>query len=291
MLGDVEARYLLDDYRSVDGLMLPHSVTIEKEGRHYSSIDYASIVVHDAGATAAAAFDPPEDVLEQARRVVAADTPWVPLELVPVAPGVFHAAAFSHDSMVVEFPTFVAVIEGAYTEAQSMRLNELIQERIGKPIRYVVPSHPHYDHTGGIRGLAAYGVTVLVAAGHEAELRGVVEAPHTNPPDLLARRRAAGERVGQIEVFSGMHVVEEGEQRLEVYEVDTIAHVRPKTRAYVPSAAAIFQRDLFFGGASPDATAFYEAVEQLGLEVEHIVGGHGGVHPWSALEAAVASAD
>jgi hypothetical protein len=289
MLGDVEARYLLDDYRSVDGLTLPHSITIEKQGRHYSSIDYSSIVVNDE--SAAATFDPPDDVLEQARRVVAAERPWVPLELVAVAPGVYHAAAFSHDSMVVEFPTFVAVVEGAYTEAQSMRLNELIAERIGKPIRYVIPSHPHYDHTGGIRGLAASGATVLVAAGHEAELRAVVEAPPTNPPDLLARRRAAGEPVGGIEAFSGMHVIEDGDQRLELYEVDTIQHVRPKTLAYVPSAEAIFQSDLFFGGASPDATAFYEAIERLGLEVEHIIGGHGGVQPWSALEAAVASAD
>ena len=66
---------------------------------------------------------------------------------------------FSHHSMVVEFPDFVAIIEGPYTEAQSMTLERLIEDNIGKPIRYVIPTHPHYDHTGGLRGLAAAGAS------------------------------------------------------------------------------------------------------------------------------------
>src|SRR5690606_5831346 len=161
----------------------------------------------------------PEQAVEQARQVVAAEGAWAPLQWNEVAPGVYHAVGYSHHSMVVEFPSFVAVVEGPYTDAQSATLVRLVQQRVGKPIRYVAPTHPHYDHTGGLRELVAAGANAVLAAGHEAELRAVIEAPHTNPPDELARRRAAGEAVGAIEVFAGMRVIEEGGQRLELHEV------------------------------------------------------------------------
>ena len=282
MLGDVEAEYVYADWRAVNGLTLPHSVTIRKEGRPYSSAEYASVTINDSGALDIFAI--PEDALDQAEQVAAADGAWAPLQLNEVAPGVYHAVGYSHHSMVVEFPSFVAVVEGPYTEAQSLTLARLVEEQLGKPIRYVAPTHPHYDHTGGIRGLAALGATVMVAGGHEAEMRGIVEAPHTNPPDELARRASGGEEVGTVEVFSGMTVIEEGDRRLELYEVTTIPHVNPKVLAYVPGAGALFQSDIFFGAPGPDTTALYEAISDLGLEVETIVGGHGGTLPYSTLE-------
>jgi glyoxylase-like metal-dependent hydrolase (beta-lactamase superfamily II) len=268
--------------------LLPHSITIRKQGRPYSSMVYSQIDVNRP--TANEIFAVPESAVEQARQVVAANGPWAPLEWNEVAPGVYHAVGYSHHSMVVEFPTFVAVIEGPYTEAQALTLARRIDEEINKPIRYVTPTHPHYDHTGGIRGLAAVGATVLVAEGHEGELRGIVESPHTNPPDELARALAGGSEVGAVEVFSGMTVIEEGQRRLELYEVATIPHVNPKTLAFVADAGVIFQSDIFFGAASPDATALYAAIRERGLDVRQIVGGHGGVLAFAALEAAAAPA-
>jgi glyoxylase-like metal-dependent hydrolase (beta-lactamase superfamily II) len=193
--------------------------------------------------------------------------------------------------MVVEFPSFVVVIEGPYTEAQSLTLARGIQQRFNKPIRYVAPTHPHYDHTGGIRGLAALGADVLVAAGHEAELRQIVESPHTNPPDALAVSLVAGVDTGQVEPYSGMYEIAEGEQSLRLYEVQGIPHVAPKVLAFVPSVGVLFQSDLFFGGPGRDAMALYEAIADLGITVEQIVGGHGGVFPYEALADAIASAE
>ncbi|HEY7671395.1 MAG TPA: MBL fold metallo-hydrolase [Gammaproteobacteria bacterium] len=308
-LGDVDAEYVLADYRPVmrwttleggappdsaasaeraSDVLLPYSITIRKQGRPYSSMVYSMISVNRP--TAHETFTIPESAVEQAREVVAADGPWAPLAWNEVAPGVYHAVGYSHHSMVVEFPTFVAVIESPYTEAQAMTLARRIDEEIDKPIRYVTPTHPHYDHTGGIRALAALGATVLVAAGHEAELRSLVESPHTNPPDELARALAAGSEVGAVEVFSGMTVIEEGGRRLELYEVTTIPHVNPMVLAYVPDAGVIFQSDIFFGAASPDATALYAAIRERDLDVREIVGGHGGVLAFAALEAAAAPA-
>jgi len=289
MLGDVQAQYYYRDYRDVDGVMLPFANEVIKDGDPYSSMSWSDIRLNDESALAI--FEIPADVQNQADQVVAVLESkgeygsWVPLAWMPVTDTVTHIVAFSHHSMVVEFPNFVVVVEGPYTEAQSLSLARMIEGAIDKPIRYVVPTHPHYDHTGGLRGLASLGASVLTAAGHEDEIRGIVESPHTNPPDALARRAAAGAEIGQVEVFSGMTEIRDGDQVLTLYEVTTIPHVNPKVLAYVENDGILFQSDLLFGGPSPDAVALYEAVQELGLEVSQVVGGHGGVLPGAALMA------
>jgi glyoxylase-like metal-dependent hydrolase (beta-lactamase superfamily II) len=288
MLGDVEGEYIFSDYRSVDGLMLPFSITINKGGRPYSSIDYDSITINDPSALDI--FEGPQDIVGQAEAAIASDGSWSPITWNAVAPNLYHAVAFSHHSMIVEFPEYVVVVEGPYTEAQSLRVTRIIDEEIGKPIRYVVPTHPHYDHTGGIRGFASVGADVMVAAGHEAELRGIVEAPHTNPPDALAERAASGGDVGQIEVFQGMTTIADGDQSLELYAVDVFGHVRPKTIAYVRSSGVVFQSDLGVTAPGADADALYGLAEEHGWSVNTVVGGHGGTSSWSAtVEAAGAN--
>lgn len=283
MLGDVDAQYYYRDYRPVGDVMLPFANVIIKDGAPYSSMEYTDIRINDEAALAI--FDIPEDIQAQADEVVATDGSWVPLTWTPVTDTVTHIVAFSHHSMVVEFPSFVVVVEGPYTEGQSLTLARQIEENIGKPIRYVVPTHPHYDHTGGLRGLAAAGASVLTAAGHEDEIRGIVESPHTNPQDALAERASQGAEIGQVEVFSGMTEISEEDQVLLLYEVTTIPHVNPKVLAFVAGDGILFQSDLFFGGPSPDATALAGAVAELGLDVNQVVGGHGGVLPGEALMA------
>lgn len=286
MRGDHSALYVLGDWRPAGNVVLPHTLEIRKDDGVYANLAYDTITVNDKDALRI--FDIPDDAKAQADAVIAANgKAWVSLQWNPVAANVTHALAFSHHSMVVEFPSFVVVVEAPYTEGQSQMLARLIEERIGKPIRYVVPTHPHYDHTGGIRALAALGANVLVAAGHEAELRMIVESPHTNPPDALAKSVEAGMEVGRIEVFSGMTEITEAGQTLQLFEASGIPHVAPKTLAFVPATGVLFQSDLFFGAPGPDARALYEAIKAYGLEVEQIVGGHGGVLPYSSLEAAV----
>lgn len=284
--GDKEAIYIYGDWRPVADLQLPHSVEIRHGDGLFARLEYSAISVNDVSVLDI--FEIPEDARAQADQVVALQgESWAPIEWVEVAPGVAQILAFSHNSMVVELPTSVVVAEGAYTEAQSLTLARMVQERTGKPITYVVPSHPHYDHTGGLRGLAAVGATVLTAAGHEAEIREMIETTQSNPLDVLSRQRAAGAQVGSVEVFSGSFDIVDGDQQVQLFEVSTIPHVNPKVLIYVPHAKVLFQSDIFFGGGGPDASALYEAIVELGLEVGQIVGGHGGVLPFATLETAV----
>ena len=93
MLGDVPAQYLFDDYKAVDGITLPHRVTIRKGGKDYSDVRYAAIAINDPQALAVFAI--PESAAAEADRAVAAGE-YTPLALTKVADKVlFRARLFA----------------------------------------------------------------------------------------------------------------------------------------------------------------------------------------------------
>jgi hypothetical protein len=102
MLGDVRAQYIFEDYRTVDGVMLPHKVTVRKAGQPYSDVQFGSMAINDPAAQAALAI--PAELDEAVDRALAAGDHYSPIELVRVADRVYLARAYSHNSLVVEFP-------------------------------------------------------------------------------------------------------------------------------------------------------------------------------------------
>jgi glyoxylase-like metal-dependent hydrolase (beta-lactamase superfamily II) len=290
MLGDVPSQYLLADYRDVSGVKLPHTITIRKGNQPYSEVRFSSASIDDAASDSLFAI-PDSANAEVDTAIQAGD--YSPIAITKIGDGVYFARAYSHNSMVVEFPTWLAVVEAAYTDAQSATLVRALNAQFpGKPIRYAIVTHHHFDHTGGVRGLAAAGATILVEKGHEPMLRTIVDSPHTNPPDALEMARKGG-KAGALEVYEGTKVLSDGPQTLELYPIRGNPHVDPKVLAYAPRARALFQSDIFIPGvgapAGPEAAHLLKSIQDLKLRVDSNVGGHGAVAPFGELVKAVAA--
>ena len=280
VLGDHQSTYTFDDFTPVDGVPFPHRVKIRGQVGNSADIEYTSVTFGE-GALTERMLAIPESAAGEATKAMSGD--YVPLELFPVAPGVFQVNGYSHSSMVVEFPRWLVVVETPIGELHSKSLNQLLKKQFpGKPVRYVALSHPHYDHMAGARAFAAWGATILAEKTHEAELKRILEARHTYPPDELERNRGSQQNVGGLEVYEGKKVISEGGRTLELYAIQS-PHVETIVIAYLPGERVLFQSDL---GPKP----IFDAATKLNLRPDKVLSGHGaqgaprdGIRPFAEI--------
>jgi hypothetical protein len=276
LVGDVSVQYIFEDYRPVEGLMLPHRLKIRRNGKDFANAQYTSITTGDS--SSADVFHVPESIAGDAEKASAGD--FVPLKLTRLAPGIFHAEGFSHNSLVVEFPNYVVIVEAPPSEVQSKILARLLRRQMPlKPIRYVVPTHLG-DHTGGIRLMVALGADVLAEKRHEPELRRILETHHSYPKDELEIRRDSrpSKRIGSLETFDSKKAITDGNRTINIYAIPDSPRAVPMVVAYLPREKILFESDLYSPGQpldGPAAANLFKFIEKNELSVDTIAGGHG----------------
>jgi glyoxylase-like metal-dependent hydrolase (beta-lactamase superfamily II) len=222
--------------------------------------------------------------------VRSATVPAVRVESNELARGVWRIAGGSHHSVAVEFRDFVAVVEAPLDEARSLAVIAETKRLIpGKPIRYVVNTHHHFDHSGGLRTYVAQSATVVTHEGNREFYDDVVFHPgaRTVQPDLLSSLLPwfAGNRVPAFETVSTKYVISDGQRTLDLYSVQGLAHSGSSLVAYLPTEKILINADLYSppapGAQPPVANAslrsLHQNIQRLGLDVERHVGIHGQV--------------
>ena len=143
----------------------------------------------------------PQDVAQATR-------PAVRVESRQLAPGVWLLGGGSHNSVLVEFRDFLTVVEAPQNDERSQAVVADVRRLVpNKPIRYVVNTHYHWDHSGGLRGLVAAGAQI-VTHQRNAEYygRGMFGRERKLMPDSLSQRE---ELLG---VFTNPQYVQIGNQ-------------------------------------------------------------------------------
>ena len=202
--------------------------------------------------------------------------------------GVWRIAGGSHHSVLVEFKDFVAVIEGPQDEARSLAVIAEVQKLVpNKPMQYVVNTHHHFDHSGGLRTFVAHGATVVTHQSNREFYEDVFFYPsaRTLQPDLLSSRYPwfAGNRVPPIETVNQKYVISDGTRTLEMHPVQGLDHNAGMLIAYLPSEKILVNADLYgpaAAGAQPPAVnanmrALRQNIQRLRLDVATHVGIHG----------------
>jgi len=291
--GDLAKERIFDHYLEIGNITLPFSETTKEMDEITQALEWSVITINQ---------DLPEDrfqipteasLADRAQSLLQADTlPVVPTEL---APGVYFGESVSMNNMWVEFDDFVLVAEGPNNEMQSLEVIRQIRETVGdKPIRYLVTTHHHADHTGGIRTYAAEGATVITHANNEAIIREILTRPHTLKPDRLSQ----SQQEIQIETVEDRRTITDGTRTVELLHVPN-AHADGYLAIYLPRERLIFQSDMLsiLQGETGDPVLrpytkeFYDAVRQAGWRVDRIVPGHGRLADWSELAEALQSAE
>ena len=192
-------------------------------------------------------------------------------------------------SIAVEFKDHLVIVEGPGGDDQSLAtIGEVKRVFPNKPIKYLVNTHHHSDHAGGIRAYVAEAIPIITHESHKRYYKQeIFKNPHTLNPDRLARMP----RAPVIETIKDQRVLTDGDMTLELYLVRGNLHSEGLLMAYVPKEKLLIQADTFIPrpgvpplpAPSPFTTNLVENVERLKLDVQRVAHIHGGVSSWGEI--------
>jgi cyclase len=173
----------------------------------------------------------------------------------------------------------VVSIDTCATERRTRDYLDAVAAVTPQPVRTLVNTHHHGDHTNGNCLLPA--ATII---GHERCRDGVLESP-------IGAVGALFDPVewGELEVaapfvtFDGRLDIHVDDLRVELHAIGTPAHTNGDIVAWLPAHSVLFAGDLVFNGGTPFVVMGSIAGSLLAVErvrafgAETIVPGHGGV--------------
>ena len=279
VLGDMPYSFKYSDYKDFGGVKFPSHIV--QSGGGFAVNDFT---VTGVQATVTADLAVPANVQ-------AAILPAVQVVSSKLADGVWLLAGGSHHSVLVEFDTYLAVIEAPQTEDRSLAVIAEAKKLVpGKPIKYLVSTHHHFDHAGGLRTYVAEGATIVTHFSNKPYWEKTFMAPTTLVPDAQSKARKAP----AIESVGDKHVITDGKKTLEVYNTVGDSHSNELLVAYLPASKILVEADSYSPGTPasatvpPDAAALYDNIQRLKLDVGTVVGIHGrGAAPMAEFAAFV----
>ncbi len=208
-----------------------------------------------------------------------------------LANGVFLLGGSSHNSVAVELRDYVTVIEAPLNEERSLAVIEEITRLIpNKPIRFLVNTHQHFDHIGGLRTYLHIGATIITQVkNYDFYNHDVLNyTPRTVRPDMVSLWPPTELTEGyNIETVRENYVLTDGTRILNIYYVQPLQHADGMLMAYLPAEKLVFEADLFDTHVPPPASptaanrSFFNEVRALKLDVAQVVPIHGKPVPWS----------
>jgi glyoxylase-like metal-dependent hydrolase (beta-lactamase superfamily II) len=207
-----------------------------------------------------------------------------------LADGVWFLGGGSHNSVAVEFRDYVAVVEAPLNEARSLAVIDEVHKLVpNKQIQYVVNTHHHFDHSGGLRTYLSQGTTVVTSQQNRDYYLQILFHPGgwSLQPDRLATYYPmfmVSRRPAPIETVNQQYVLSDGVRTMDVYPVQGLAHVQGMLMAYLPKEKILVNADLYTppapGTPPPSApntnmTTLYQNMQRLKLDVAQHVPIHG----------------
>ena len=280
--GEAPNRVVFSDWREVSGVPFPFQIEqflngglLRREIRSAIEVNPAdadSVLTIPGGVEAGDAahrdwgWDRSHLLLARAGLGGPADTPQFDnVELLEVGPDIYQVIGGSHHGLAVVGPDGVAVVDAPWYPERSNTLLRLLEDRWPDlPVRYIIMTHHHLDHSGGFLSFVEAGATLVA---------------HEDAVSFYARALALAGFRGMSSVAVDGHAELEGIDRtIGIYDIPN-PHSDAHVGAYVPDTKLFFNSDLYSPGRElqfpVSMRALFAAVRYHGLDVERHVGSHG----------------
>jgi hypothetical protein len=293
--GDIGFELALGDWREVAGVKIAHSLTYKRNDAQVARITYTSVLANPtfgpetfaADSEIKAAASPPANGVVPFQSVLRQLFAGKPVEdepggstsrlrLIDLAPNVQQVVGGAQNSLIVAMKDGIAIFDAPGGEAQSRwTINAAKAKYPGKPIKYLILTHHHMEHAGGMRTYVAEGATIVVPSPDKRYFVDLALRSHSLAPDALERRPVSAQ---VEEVAESLTLKDDGEE-IRLYRILN-PHADAMLIGHVVKPNIVWQTDLLT--PSPDATkgpasrALGLALERYGIKNATIASGNGG---------------
>jgi len=264
IFGDLHHEFFYKNYQSFAGIMVP------------ARIDQRQVGMQTFVMRVAAALGNPPDL---ERRMSGPPPPPPPPPLQPAAAeklagGVYRITG-GYVSLAVEFKDYVVVLEGGQSEARGLAVIAEAKKLFpAKPIKYVVMTHPHFDHMSGLAPFVAEGARILV----DDNAKFFTEASLGTPRTLVGDAMATSKKKPKVEGVVAQRELKDGTRSLMLYHVDKLEHSDAMLIAWLPKEKILFTADFNEPRpgqpVSPSIAVLMANLDRLGIDVERHVTVH-----------------
>ncbi len=236
IMGDMHIVASYRDWRDFSGVMAPAEIEQTRGGWPFFEVDVTSARANpsDLASLAPAPANQPGGFGGGGGQItVTAEELGDGLYRLTTGPG-------SYDSLIIEFEDHIMMLEaGQSHELMQEYIDETKRLMPGKPIRYIMNTHPHSDHTRGMPVLVAEGATIVTHANNAEFFLRALNTSRTLLDDALARnpRPATVDRVFDMKAYT------DGDRTVEMYHIWPTPHSNGLLVAYIPREGILFQGD------------------------------------------------
>jgi glyoxylase-like metal-dependent hydrolase (beta-lactamase superfamily II) len=197
-----------------------------------------------------------------------------PVSSEKLADGVFRITG-GYVALAVELSEYVVVLEGGQSEARGLAIIAETKRLFpAKRIKYVVNTHPHFDHASGLAPFVAEGITVLTDDRNKFFVEASLGSPRTLVGDALAKSHKKPKVEGVLEKI----VLGDQARSIELHHVDKLEHSDGMLIAYLPKEKILFTADFNVPGqgqaVSPSIATLVQNIERLQLDFDRHVTVH-----------------
>jgi glyoxylase-like metal-dependent hydrolase (beta-lactamase superfamily II) len=285
VLGDMAVETTFTNYKDFNGVKFPMTIVQKQGGATVLQLNVSSV-----NPNSGLNISVPESVKN-------ATPPAIKVDSKKLGDGIWFIAGGSHNSMVVEFPTYITVIEGPLGEARSLAVIAEAKRLVpNKPIKYLINTHSHFDHSGGVRTYVAEGATIITQEMNVPFYQKAWATPRTLAPDNMAKANKEATFIPVKEKY----VLTEGGRTLELFHENGSMHNAGMLIVYFPKEKILEEADDYTPDL-PDVPApsgirpavfmanLLKQIQLLKLDVDTVAPMHGIVEPFSEVQKAAAS--
>jgi glyoxylase-like metal-dependent hydrolase (beta-lactamase superfamily II) len=196
-------------------------------------------------------------------------------KVVELAPNVQMVQGGGANNLIVNTKDGIVVVDAPTDEGQSKWVIDAAKAKYpGKPIKTLVLTHHHMDHTGGMRAFVAEGANIIVPAQDKAYFEQAAKRPHTVDND--AQQRA--NKSVNVEGVADTKSIKDDQEEITLLNIPN-PHVDGMFLVHLPKENILWVTDLVSPrgpvGRNPGTVAVGDALRKHNITGALIAGGHG----------------